>query len=172
MTSLYACHLIGYGQCATWLRPVFHWLFLWDTVCSLVDVITPTVWYWLGPRCDKMVCTILTTIDTNVFYARRDWREKNRPWKDDRKGTGEKEATLIPLVTAVSRLFCFSLSAQTSQSTLLSDCWNGKITAMPFFPYRVCCSNSLLPLELPSNVQINKRNTISCSWVCVFFSGS
>ena len=46
MTSLYACHLIGYGQDVTWYQPVFYWLLSRGTLCSLVIMITPTVWYW------------------------------------------------------------------------------------------------------------------------------
>jgi len=46
MTSLYACHLIGYGQDVTWYQPVFYWLLSWGTRCLLVSMITPTVWYW------------------------------------------------------------------------------------------------------------------------------
>ena len=77
MMSLYACHLIGCGQCVTWLRPVCYWLFLWDTVCSLVDVITPTTWYWLWPRSNKMDFTLL-------FYARI--REKRTARKGRPRG--------------------------------------------------------------------------------------
>ena len=31
MTSLYACHLIGCGQCVTWYHLMFYWMILWGS---------------------------------------------------------------------------------------------------------------------------------------------